>query len=164
MWSPSRLLRSALIALGLSGALALSACSGLTPVYGERTLATERQAFRYAEPTNRLEQVIYQELVLRFGRSAQHHTQAAYVAADLADRMRANRTPVDGYAGSGSGARAIADLAEWRALVAAHLPGGAGEVRFLAGTIDTPATYAIRVSWQEIGAAAPLVYELRLEI
>ena len=101
---------------------------------------------------------------LRFGRSAQHHTQAAYVAADLADRMRANRTPVDGYAGSGSGARAIADLAEWRALVAAHLPGGAGEVRFLAGTIDTPATYAIRVSWQEIGAAAPLVYELRLEI
>jgi hypothetical protein len=59
-----------LIALGLSGALALSACSGLTPVYGERTLATERQAFRYAEPTNRLEQVIYQELVLRFGRSA----------------------------------------------------------------------------------------------
>ena len=33
---------------------------------------------------------------LRFGRSAQNHTQAAYVAADLADRMRANRAPVDG--------------------------------------------------------------------
>src|SRR5215510_6984737 len=76
---------------------------------------------------------------LRFGRSAQYQTQAVYVAADLADRMRANRTPVDGYAGSGTGARAIADLAEWRALVATHLPQGAGEVRFLAGTVDTPA-------------------------
>lgn len=70
MWSPKVALRSALIALGLSGALVLAGCTGLTPVYGERTLATEKQAFRYAEPTNRLEQVIYQELVLRFGRSA----------------------------------------------------------------------------------------------
>lgn len=70
MWSPNRLLRSGLIALALSGALALAGCSGLTPVYGERSLATERQAFRYAEPATRLDQVIYEELVLRFGRSA----------------------------------------------------------------------------------------------
>jgi type IV pilus assembly protein PilV len=101
---------------------------------------------------------------LRFGRSAQNHTQAAYVAADLADRMRANRVPVDGYAGTGTGARAIADLAEWRALVAARLPRGAGEVRFVPGTTDTPAAYTIRVSWHEIGGSAPLIYELRLEI
>lgn len=69
MWSRKAIIRSALIALGLSGALALAGCSGLTPVYGERSLATEKQAFRYAEPSTRLEQVIYQELVLRFGRS-----------------------------------------------------------------------------------------------
>lgn len=101
---------------------------------------------------------------LRFGRSAQNQTQAVYVAADLADRMRANRVPVDGYAGTGAGARAIADLAEWRALVAARLPQGAGEVRFMDGTSDTPAAYTIRVSWHEMGGSTPLIYELRLEI
>jgi hypothetical protein len=58
-----------LIALGLFGALSLSACSGFTPVYGERGLSAERQAFQYADPKSRLEQIIYQELVLRFGRS-----------------------------------------------------------------------------------------------
>jgi|RhiMethySRZTD1v2_1073278.scaffolds.fasta_scaffold162791_2 type IV pilus assembly protein PilV len=101
---------------------------------------------------------------LRVGRSAQHRTQAVYVAADLADRIRANRAPVDGYTGTGAGARAIADLAEWQALVAARLPQGAGEVRFVAGTTDTPAAYTIRVSWHEIGGSTPLIYELRLEI
>ena len=101
---------------------------------------------------------------LRFVRTAQHQTEAAYVAADLADRIRANRAPVDGYAGAGAGARAIADLSEWRALVAMRLPQGTGQVRFVAGTLDTPAAYTIRVSWQEIGGSAPLVYELRLEI
>lgn len=70
MWSRKALFRTTLIVLGLSGTLALAGCSGLTPVYGDRGIATERQAFRYAEPTNRLEQVIYQELVLRLGRSA----------------------------------------------------------------------------------------------
>ncbi|MBN9309494.1 LPS assembly lipoprotein LptE [Devosia sp.] len=65
----SRLIRSGLIALGVVGALSLSACSGFTPVYGERGIAIERQAFQYAEPQTRLDQVIYQELVLRLGRS-----------------------------------------------------------------------------------------------
>ena len=69
MWSSRRLLRNALIALGLLGATTLAGCSGLTPVYGERGIGTERQAFRYADPGNRLEQIIYQELVLRLGRT-----------------------------------------------------------------------------------------------
>ena len=69
MWSSSRVLRSGLIALGFLGAISLAGCSGFTPVYGERGIATERQAFQYAEPQSRLDQVIYQELVLRLGRS-----------------------------------------------------------------------------------------------
>ncbi len=85
MWSPKAALRSALIALGLSGALVLAGCTGLTPVYGERTLATEKQAFRYAEPTNRLEQVIYQELVLRFGRSAEASRPLVKITTDSED-------------------------------------------------------------------------------
>lgn len=68
-WS-NHAVRSGLIALGFLGALSLSACSGFIPVYGERGLTAERQAFQYADPKSRLEQIIYQELVLRFGRSA----------------------------------------------------------------------------------------------
>ena len=69
------------------------------------------------------------------------------------------RTPA-----AGTGARAIADLAEWNALIAAQLPQGAGEVRFLAGAPATPSSYTIRVSWTEVGQADAVTYELRLEI
>lgn len=64
------LLRNAFVALALVGATSLAGCTGLTPVYGERGLGTERQALQYADPQNRLDQIIYQELVLRFGRTA----------------------------------------------------------------------------------------------
>jgi type IV pilus assembly protein PilV len=101
---------------------------------------------------------------LQAGRDAQLRTFAVSVAADLADRIRANRTPVNAYAGAGIGARAIADLAEWRALAAARLPRGEGEVRFLAGTATTPASYTIRVSWAQTDHAEPVAYELCLEI
>jgi type IV pilus assembly protein PilV len=101
---------------------------------------------------------------LRFGRSAQLRTQAVFVAADIADRIRANRVPADGYTGSGVGARAIADLAEWRALAAARLPQGQGELRFMAGTPAMPATYTIKVSWTEIGQTDRATCELRLEL
>ncbi len=101
---------------------------------------------------------------LRAGRSAQVRTQAVTLAADLADRIRSNRVPIDAYTGAGLNARAIADLAGWNALIAAQLPGGSGAVRFLAGTATTPAIYTILVSWTEVGQATPITYELRLEI
>jgi type IV pilus assembly protein PilV len=101
---------------------------------------------------------------LQSGRSAQFRTQAVSIAADLADRIRANRVPVDAYTGVGLNARAAEDLNEWDALAAAQLPEGAGEVRFIAGTATTPASYTIRVSWTEVGQIAPVTYELRLEI
>jgi len=61
--------RVAFIALALATTTALTACSGFTPVYGERGIGTERQAFRYDKPATRLDQIIYQELVLKLGRS-----------------------------------------------------------------------------------------------
>ena len=67
-WSKA-LLRNTLLALALAGATSLAACSGLTPVYGERGIGMERHAFRYDKPASRLDQVIYQELVLKLGRS-----------------------------------------------------------------------------------------------
>jgi type IV pilus assembly protein PilV len=102
--------------------------------------------------------------MLQFARSAQHRRQAVSIAADLAERIRANRSPANAYAGNGAGARAIADLAEWHALVAAQLPQGEGAVRYVAGTPVTPVTYNVRVTWTEIGQAEPASFELRLEI
>ena len=102
--------------------------------------------------------------MLRFARSAQLRTQAVSIAADLAERIRANRVAVDAYSGTGTGARAIGDLADWHGLVAAELPQGEGVLRFVEGTTVTPATYTIRVSWMEIGDTDPASYELRIEI
>jgi type IV pilus assembly protein PilV len=101
---------------------------------------------------------------LQAGRSAQLRTQAVSIAADMADRIRANHVSAGAYAGTGTGARAIADLAEWNALIATQLPGGLGEVRFLAGAPATPSSYTIRVSWIQVGQADAVTHELRLEI
>ncbi len=70
MWSSKPLLRNAFVALSLLGATVLAGCTGLTPVYGERGIGTERHALQYADANSRLEQIIYQELVLRFGRTS----------------------------------------------------------------------------------------------
>jgi len=48
----------------------LSACTGFTPVYGENGLGNQQVAVKYASPSNRLEQVIYQDLALKLGKSA----------------------------------------------------------------------------------------------
>lgn len=69
MWSSKSLLRHAFVALSLLGATALAGCTGLTPVYGERGIGTERHALNYSKPNSRAEQIIYQELALRFGRA-----------------------------------------------------------------------------------------------
>jgi type IV pilus assembly protein PilV len=101
---------------------------------------------------------------LRAGRSALLHTKAVSMAADLAERIRANRVPTDAYAGASTNARASADLDEWQSLVASELPSGAGEIRFAAGSATTPARYTIRVRWTEADRAEPAVFELGLEI
>jgi hypothetical protein len=63
-------IKALLLAFALSATTALTACSGFTPVYGEHGIGVERAAFRYAKPATRLDQIIYQELALRLGRSA----------------------------------------------------------------------------------------------
>ena len=78
--------RSGLLALAMTSALGLSACAGLTPVYGERGLAAERVAFQYADPQTRLEQVIYQDLVLRLGRSVDPASPLVRITTRTGDR------------------------------------------------------------------------------
>jgi hypothetical protein len=57
-----------LAALSLSVAAGLSACTGLTPVYGDNG-ASQALKVGFDQPTNPLEQIVYQDLQRRFGSS-----------------------------------------------------------------------------------------------
>jgi len=87
MSSPKRVLRTGLIALALLGATALAGCSGLTPVYGERGIGAERIALRYAAPTSRLEQIIYQDVALRLGREGTAQNPLLTVTTSTSERQ-----------------------------------------------------------------------------
>ena len=98
------------------------------------------------------------------GRTAQLRTLAVNLAADMADRIRANRNGLSAYTGIGSGsdcdpgsaggadctpaAVAARDLAEWTQEVATALPNGEGAVSFDA---TMPPSFTIQVSWDEVG-------------
>lgn len=70
MWSHSRKPGQVAAAIAaLCAAAWLSACS-FTPLYGDAApLGNGHLAFRYAEPANRLDRIIYQDLALSFTRS-----------------------------------------------------------------------------------------------
>lgn len=114
---------------------------------------------------------------LRAGRTAIYRTQAVNVAADLADRIRANRAvPVnyetaigdavmsvpacDSAAGCTRAEMAQNDLAEWKAQLAALLPNGDGSVVVTPGN---PSAYVITVQWNEPGSDGALSYTLTVE-
>lgn len=78
-WS-SRLRRIAAIGVVLGLAAALSACS-FSPVYSGTLASQPLLDLAFAKPTSRLEQVIYQELRLRFGGSDAETAPLATVAA-----------------------------------------------------------------------------------
>lgn len=67
MWFASAL-RAAGLALVLSAPIALGGCT-LTPVYGDAAATGAALALTYAEPSSRLEQIVYQELSGRLGTS-----------------------------------------------------------------------------------------------
>ncbi len=111
---------------------------------------------------------------LRASGTALYRTIAVNLAADMAERIRANRrgnaayggAGVDGHCDAGGNtdcsiaAMAAHDLSGWQAQVTAQLPNGAGVVHYAS---TTPPTYTIRVVWQEVGAGA-LTLELAVRI
>lgn len=108
---------------------------------------------------------------LQISRLALHRTQAVTLAADLADRIRANRVPASAYAcddpcrpDAGGNALATADLAGWLEDVAAQLPGGTGTITFTAATNSVPARYTVAVRWNAGGTPHPHSFQLQLEI
>lgn len=68
MWSSSRTVRAAGVAIALAVLPALGACSSFTPVYGTNQFTTGRIELAMSPPNNRVEQIIYQDLALHFTR------------------------------------------------------------------------------------------------
>lgn len=118
-------------------------------------------------------------ITLRSSSSAISRMQAANLASDIADRIRANRTAGDAYdvdladpednncIGSDSEACDPADLAanelfDWEQELTATLPGSPeGVVQVTGGALRS---YEITITWSEPGEAEPLSYTLRMQI
>ena len=115
---------------------------------------------------------------LQSGRTAIYRTQAITLAADLADRIRMNRTAQASYAtlfadaeaavatcvttgGCSDADLASTDLANWKAQIAQQLPNGQGQVVVTPPVaVDEPATYVVTVQWVEVNEAAPVTFQL----
>jgi type IV pilus assembly protein PilV len=115
---------------------------------------------------------------LQSGRTATYRTQAVNLAADLADRIRMNRTAqlayatqfadvevavpaCDGTGGCSDGDLASTDLSRWKADLNQRLPGGQGQVGVVAPIgPGEPANYTITVRWTEVGEAVPVTFQL----
>jgi hypothetical protein len=81
----SALARKGLILLVLSSML-LAGCSGLRPVYGDHGIANARMEMNFGKPASRLDQIVYQEFALRFGRTDDAGAPRLTVSASAAGR------------------------------------------------------------------------------
>ncbi len=114
---------------------------------------------------------------LQSGRTATYRTQAVNLAADLADRIRTNRTAQLAYnsaftdvaveeptcfttGGCTDAQLAVSDLSRWKGTLALLLPGGEGQVAVAAPlAAGEPATYLVTVRWSEVGETAPVTFQ-----
>ncbi len=121
-------------------------------------------------------------VTLQGNASATSRLYAVNLATDLADRIRANRTAGNAYAGAGANNNCVGgvvgavtctpvqmaanDLLLWQQQVATTWPGGnaLATVAFAAGLPNTPNTYTITINWQETGTGQQLSYVLNVQI
>jgi LPS-assembly lipoprotein len=80
-------LRALMLAVALM--LPVAACSGLHPLYGDSGLTRGSIEIAYAKPANRLEQIIYQDLALRLGKSRGGDAPELEVTASQSSRALA---------------------------------------------------------------------------
>jgi type IV pilus assembly protein PilV len=115
---------------------------------------------------------------LQSGRTATYRTQAVNLTADLADRIRMNRTATNGYAtlfgdlvvavpacdttgGCVDTDLAATDLSRWKATLAQVLPNGQGQVVVTPPLgAGEPNNYVITVQWTEVGEQAPVSFQI----
>jgi type IV pilus assembly protein PilV len=117
---------------------------------------------------------------LRASGSALFRTHAVNLAADMADRIRANPTAGNAYGGAAADNNCVAggadcsppqlaadDVFRWLNEIAAVLPDD-GDINTPQGTVAVaganPRTYTITVSWVEPAEPQPLSYVLRMQI
>jgi hypothetical protein len=67
-------------------AASLAGCSSFTPVYGDAGVASAARSFAYAAPHNRPEQIIYQQLMLKLGRTTDPQSPIVAVAVTTRNR------------------------------------------------------------------------------
>ena len=121
---------------------------------------------------------------LRAGSSALLRTQAVNLAADMADRIRANPSAGTAYAGTPSSTANCAgsapancspaqlaadDLFRWDQQVTNLLPDSDGnpatrQWTIAVGGATRPRTYTITINWLEPGEANALTYALTMQI
>ena len=117
---------------------------------------------------------------LRSGQSSVSRTTAVNLAADMADRIRANPTVPGSYAGAGPGVNnncvngpvactpaqlAADDWFWWRQDVQNRLPVGAVGVVLTIPIAAPPMTqYDVFVVWPEPGQVMPATYQLRFTL
>jgi type IV pilus assembly protein PilV len=115
---------------------------------------------------------------LQSGRTAIYRTQAVNLAADLADRIRMNRTAqaaygtlfADGEAvvascdttgGCSDADLASTDLSRWKDKIDELLPNGQGQVAVtLPAAAGEPTNYVVTIRWAEAGEVAPVTYQI----
>jgi len=115
---------------------------------------------------------------LQSGRTATYRTQAVNLAADLADRIRSNRTAQAAYGtlfagtpaavaacdttgGCSDADLASTDLFRWEQTIAELLPEGQGQVVVtLPAAAGEPANYVVAIQWTEQGEAAPVTFQI----
>ena len=115
---------------------------------------------------------------LQAGRTATYRTEAVNLAADLADRIRSNRTAQAAYGtlfadveapvgscdttgGCSDADLASTDLARWKATIANLLPSGQGQVVVtMPVAAGEPTNYLVSIQWTEQGEAAPVVFQI----
>ena len=112
---------------------------------------------------------------LQNGRLALLNSQAVMLAADMADRIRANQTAGIDYAGAAADfgcvdggldctptQMAANDLLVWQNEVANALPGGQATIAVNVATF--PTTFVISVQWSDVGSSQPAEYRLTVQI
>ncbi len=115
---------------------------------------------------------------MQSGRTAAYRTQAVNLTADLADRIRMNRTAGGAYGtlfadvevevpacdttgGCSDADLAATDLSRWKGTLAQWLPGGEGQVIVTPPVgAGEPTNYVVTVRWTEAGEAAQVTFQI----
>jgi type IV pilus assembly protein PilV len=95
---------------------------------------------------------------LKHNQSAEFRTQAALFAADMLDRMRANREAaqngnyaldIDAEPPSSTNTIADADIVEWRENLSFYLPNGTGQIACDAFNANSEFVCDVTIGWTE---------------